>query len=346
MFDTIQEFMLGFFKSSGMADHASQKAMRDFFCVEVKGFAEFIGVNGKLYRYGFVSEDDERTRTLARAMFKDDFQQFQHTVGTIQGVHGWEDVHAPELKVHLKNNAASVVALRKILPAPLLLINATSLSWLRGIYGTVERLNTQWGTTFESWSELNGLALEEDSDARGQTQDDISHINHLLTATTQNALMGCGVEDEMQTELDKLSPILPTILPTIVAHFSKHGRIELIFATIGSLLPYLPPDALYTMLLLYIASSFETNTFSPLPPSADAHADATDRAAFLEHYYDTTTRTLQMDWARLVHHDVNNRTIEQLVQHIPASTVQNIGDFSSLVKDIQDMATPSATQSS
>jgi hypothetical protein len=306
--DTIHEFMQKFFKSSCAAEKAAQKATRDFFCVELRGFAEFIGVNGKLYRYGFVSDDDERTCRLLRALFHDDFQHFRDTVGVLEEVDSWADVHAPELKLHLKNHPDAVVALKKLLPSPLPLINPASLNWLRGIYTTIDRLNSDWDTNFEHWSELRGLELEDDQAARDRTSADISHLNHMLTTTTANALQpqACAMEKPLDTAFRNLPP-----LPTD----SKHGQAELTFATLASLLPDLPHETLYAMLLLYLASSFARNAFAPLPPSAATYADARGRETFLEHYYDTTTRTLQTDWNQLLNPLAHTHTIKQFSPH-------------------------------
>jgi hypothetical protein len=332
MLENIQKFMIDFFNSACAADRASQKAMRDFFCVEVRGFAEFIAVNGKVYRYGFVSGNDERTRMLVRQMFDDDFEKFKDTVGAIEGVDSWEDVHGPELKVHFKNNAASALALKDFLPSPLPIIDNSTINWLRNIYGTVDRINNEWDSTFASWSDMEGMKLEDDAAARDQTQDDISHLTHMLTITTHHMLNdeNCGVEDKIKAAFEKLE------LPSS----PKHGQVEIAFATIASLLPQLPHDTLYTMLLLYLASSLANNTFSPLPSGAKTHSDHKAREAFLEEYYDTTTRSLVHDWEQLVtplsQNGRGRPTTRQLGGHIPASTVKNFEEFEKLVQEIQE----------
>lgn len=55
----------------------SLRKVRDQLQTEMRNGSEFISVNGRLYRYGFVSLNDDRTRELLKRMFSDDLGEFR-----------------------------------------------------------------------------------------------------------------------------------------------------------------------------------------------------------------------------------------------------------------------------
>lgn len=327
--DNIHAFVADFVCASVANEHTSARTVRDFFQVEVKGFSEFIGVNGKVYRYGFVSEDAVRTRTLARALFDNDLNKFRDIVG-MKGMSSWDDLQPAKLKVHLQRNHDAAVALNSsVLPAPLSDVNPPARNWLQGIYENIARLNVDWATDFQRWEDVTFTNTEAQRESvRDATRSDMRNICALLSSSTKSAMMvEMGLKGEVEHLFNELT----------VPHIPDHGEVEVLLATLAAQ-PSSPaaPDTLFTMLLLYLAHSVAHHTFTPLPlgvRTVTSKEAARDRAVFLEHYYDTTTRTVQDDWGRIMG-TVTTAPLDVLVLSIPASTLKNLDEFVALSSTI------------
>lgn len=343
--ERIQTFIIDFFNSTWQQEQCSQKSIRDAFQVEVKGFSEFIPVNGRMYRYGFVSSDDRRTQSLARDMFHDNFQQFEQVVGRISGVSGWDTLRAPELKLHLLRHNQVAIHLKKHLPAPMHIVNTSSRDWLRGVYENIMRLNTDWSTNFSEWTDVEIVDNANEvvrAAIAAQTRDDISAIQNMLRRSTENAMMvDGGVYQDVETMITHVRTHLPHIAPLFQ---TCHGRIELVMAILAADANPRNVDGFYNILLLYLTKF--RHQFSPLPSDAriyTSHEAAVDRAHFLEQYYETAMRSLQSDWASIVSFPPDE-SLPALVRRIPASTIKNYSDFTTLVDKVREKICEHAKQ--
>ena len=332
MLDDIKAFVVGFLTASLAERCVSQKAVREAFRVEVKGFAEFIGINGRTYRYGVVSADDDRTRAIVRKMFDGDFAKFTDAVGRL-GASDWDQLHAPELKIHLlKAGDVSLPA------APLHEVDATARVWLQGIYENVHRLNSDWHTGFGDWSEVEYSDTERQREVvESLTRSDMEDVCRMLTRTTQNVMM---VDGSLGENSDKLFAEVRERLPGLTAQFPAQGQVELVMAALAAGANMI--DEFYAILLLYLARSSARHTFATLPAGAAVHAtEATcvGRARFMEEYYDSITRRLSRDWKRATGTAAHDST-RQLMAQVPASTVKDFKGFGALVAEIREKMVP------
>ena len=335
----IQKFMVNFFAVSARAERDAQAATRELFGVEVRGFSEFIGVNGRQYRYGFVSCDDARTRALARAMFHDNFNEFEEVVGELDGVISWDELRAPELKIHLLAHPEEALALRAYLPAPLHAVNSATRKWVQGVYDNITRLNADWGTEFTEWEQVRYTDTEEQREAvQVMTQDDITDVQHMLVRATALLMKNEDMEEHTKTIMNHIQPHI-TNLVKLMPH---HGHVELIMAALSALTSMWhsqdTADTFYIILLFYLLQSVHKNNFTPLPSDAHVYTPeevAADRALFLEQYYDTNTRSVQTDWNHILGRPTDD-PLNVLVTHFPASTIKSFEEFTSLVNSLVD----------
>lgn len=279
---------------------------------EVKGMSEYISLNGRLYRYGFVSEDDERTRLAARRVSNDDLDAFRQTLD-MPNLKTWDDITGVKLKTHLLNTYNTDVA--NIIPAPVSDLDALTLKWLQGVYTSVHRLNWDWGTQFKSWSDVK---LESPGDAhedalREMTQDDVDDVNDMLKQLTERAL-GCTTTQyrgwkDFERTVEQMYPRLK----------KEHGLNEIAFASLAS-----SPggrqgiDDTYMQLLLYLAHTARTHNFSSLP-QRNLEPNPTDVAEFTRTYY-LTDQSMRRDWGD-----------KEPVTQIPATTTPSLESFRELV---------------
>jgi len=343
----IRTFVVNFLTATQRAERESQRAVRDLFHFEVQGFSEFIAVNGRMYRYGFISSDTVRTRSLARAIFNDNFGEFERTVGHISDVDGWDDLHIsdvdvdrwdnlrpPELKRHLLKHVTAALALQSHLPPPLLHVNTHAREWLHGVYENITRLNSDWGTEFETWDDVVVSDTERERDAvKSATSKDMADIRGMLRDTTQNALMQTP---SVEADVDAMMSHVRTRLPALHAAFPHQGQAELIMATLAAFTTSIP--TFYAILLLYLAKSTNKHHFCKMPQGAQIFTSrelAADRATFLENHYDTEARSVQSDWASAMEvHGPSDEPLNVLVSLIPVSTIKDVRQFASLATSI------------
>lgn len=238
-----------------------QVAVRDALQSELRGMAEFVNVNGRLHRYGFVSRDNQRTRDILRAMFESP-AAFSQAVGL--PVQHWDDIDSAQLKLHLQTSRLS-----HLLPAPLVRVNTDARNWLQSVYLTLHRLNDDWGTRFTSWDEVVG-------DARDATQDDIDKLRGMLMDITTRLLEPLPEPEAWDIQVKPVP---------------GHGIVEVVFAHLARRRGV--PEA-YMLLLRYLAQSAEDGTFTPLPPGKHS-TDKTAIHAFIADFYPSREDFLR-DW--------------------------------------------------
>ena len=264
-----------------------QKAVRDALQSELKGMAEFVNVNGRLYRYGFVSRDNERTRRMLQQMFKTP-ESFGNAINF--PVKTWDDIDSARLKLHFQSSRETVQPL-----APVVHINDDTLSWLKGVYVSLHRLNDHWGTSAKRWDEVvvNADAVRE------VTEDDISTLRNMLLDLTTRVLSSL--------------PVLPKweLKPRDVGH----GVVETVFATLAHTRDV---REVYMLMLRYLARSLLTNTFTPLPPGKHS-TDKTHIREFIDAFY-TTNEEMTRDWGRVPPE-----------HQIPVTTTPSLVEFEKLV---------------
>jgi len=330
----IRTFVVNFLTATQRAERESQRAVRDFFHSEVQGFSEFIAVNGRMYRYGFVSSDTGRTRALARAIFSDNFGEFERAVGHISEVDGWDDLRPPALKLHLLKHATAALTLQRHLPSPLLGVNTSAREWLHGVYENITRLNSDWGTEFETWDDVVVSDTDRGREAvTSATSKDMADIRCMLRDTTQHALMQTPAVD---TDVDAMMSRVRTALPALHTTFPRQGQVELIMATMAALTASIP--TFYAILLLYLAKSTNKHHFCKIPPGVRVFTSrelAAERATFLENHYDTEARSVQSDWAAAMEvHGPSDEPLDVLVSLIPVSTIKDVRQFAALATSI------------
>lgn len=318
----VHEFVLHFVRASTTNDQSAQRKVRDMFQVEVAGFSEFIAVNGKIYRYGFISRDNARTCALARAMVDNDLDRFNDVVGMHLAT--WDALTAAKLKTHLRNNHRAIRALNEILPAPLVEVNDATRAWLRSLYENITRLNAEWNTEYLHWDDVV-LTPDALNTLRRATCRDIEDIQDLLTHATK-LTMTVASEDWIHDLFDQLGRAPPVVgLP--------HGRTEIVFATLASLHPACT-DTFYVMLLMFLAVA--TRPVEALPPGVPSYTGvdtAAERAQFLDTYYEAATRSAHQEWVSVTGQG-GHVPLRVLLNDVPTSSVKNFNHFISLVTDI------------
>ena len=312
----VHDFIQDFLRASAKTDHLAQRKVRDMFQVEVAGFSEFIAVNGKIYRYGFVSRDTSRTCAMVRAMFDNDLERFNEVMGW--RLSSWDDLTAPKLRLHVRNNHQAVRALNDMLPAPMVSINDATRGWLKSVYENIERLNAQCNTGFNHWEDVVLTPAISDACQR-ETGRDIEEVRDILAQATTMAMT--TTDDWIHDLFHQLHQAPPrTNLP--------HGHVEILFATLASFEPACI-ETFYVMLMLFLASSTQTELTVPSYTGEDA---ATERANFLVEYFDTTTRSAQQEWRRVTGQS-RHEPLRVLVKDI-SSSLKNFDHFVSLVNEI------------
>lgn len=328
MENEIEAFIVNFIKTAQAADNTSRRKTRDMFQVEVAGFSEFIAVNGKVYRYGFVSRNDARTCTLVRAMFDNDVQRFNSTTG--MQLQGWSELSAPKLKTHLSTNRDLFCTLRQALPAPIVNIDDSVGEWLQNMYENIGRFNQVMNTSFQTWDEVKAQSTDVEDALRRETARDIDDIRDLLLRATTTALAP-PVEDYARDLIAQVK----RISYEDVAHF-PHGSVELLFACLAAVEPSCS-ETMYAMLLIYLAAAARKHRFVPVPAHLVVYTGletSVSRAEFMERYYSTTPRNAQDEWMRLTG-ETRRQPMHVMMREIPASTLRTFEDFISLVSNIR-----------
>ena len=245
----------------------SQKTVRNALQSEMRGMAEFININGRLYRYGFISSNPARTRQLCKAIFS--YPAIMTAQVHIQ-ITSWDDVDPAKLKLHLQSERA------RIPPPPLLSLDDRTLQWLQGAYTSLLRLNQHWGTRFTSWEDvtLDGVSPEV---LQETTEKDIHALQQMLVILAKTIMTPLRCVEYVQT------PCPPGD--------TGHGRVECVFARMVAHGRDL--EDTYLTMLMYLHNSVEQDTFTPLPPGK--HVVTDDATKFVENFYMSDTERAR-DW--------------------------------------------------
>jgi hypothetical protein len=287
--------------------HESHRTVRNIVQTEIRGCMEFINVNGRLYRYGVVSADNRRTQQCVKALVPS-LDEFNRVFN--MHVQSWDQVTPYKLKSHLQItlNRESY----RMLPAPVVAINAQTLEWLRGVYVSLHRLNSHWGTQFKRWEDV---AIDADSDTHQDvlkeiTQDDIAQLELMMKTLTKHAM---AAVTKTPTNYDDVGCTQHT--------HAQHGMVEMLFARITKLHKR-DTRNMYVMMLLYLAHSYRTHTFSPLPPGKH-HTHGPITREFLDNYY-ASDNELTRYWGG-----------EDPIAQIPMSSIASLSEFEHLTRSLE-----------
>lgn len=238
----IKQFMDDYSRETRARTLDTIRHARETLRVEVRGMSEYIYMDGRIYRYGFVGPDVEHMKRIVSLMMSPD--EFRHTF-QLQV----DDV--AQLKPHLLTNN-TLAGRRDILPAPVVM-NNTTLKWLKGIYTHVTRLNLKWGTHFKTWDHVQ---LEDAQDILEElTRNDMGIVERKLQRLTTAILKSRPSSEDWDGD---------TIQTMVDAFAEVHGVNEIAFATMAANKPD-NVDALYMAFLRYSAHTLEHDTFSRLP---------------------------------------------------------------------------------
>lgn len=236
------------------AEHAdTMKALRqvrDALHVEVRGMSEYIHMDGRIYRYGFVSADMDHTEQLVKKVV---------TPGKFKIVFDMDIQDIAGLKAHLLTH--QLADAQALLPAPVVM-DPSTLAWLKCAYTHVTRLNQHWGTAFKTWDQVR---VEEAQDIlMDLTSQDIHAVTSNLDRLTR-VLLKNPPPSNLQWDEDQLAK-------TIERFRGVHGPHEVVFAALATQTPN-STDAIYMLFLKYSAHALDTNTFAQLPPGKHAKPD-------------------------------------------------------------------------
>ena len=308
----VQDLVFKFVSSLDVdrANHIQQsiRKVRDQLQMEMKKGSEFIGVNGRLYRYGFVSPDDDRTRELVRLMFSDDLGEFQKV---FPGMESWDDVTSLKLRTHLGKGHSTEIS--EMMPVPFNSMDDKSLRWLKGIYLTLPTLNKHWDTEFNSWGDVS-ISKDVIPIIVELTEENTEDLKEILKNLTVHAM----TFDPKETNFDTVKKSMG--IPR--SPEETHGKVELVFAHIASSQDRDPRDV-YLTLLRYLSQSWKNGSFSPLPPGFHRSSSQNENLGrFLSEHY-TSDDQMVRDWGT-----------KDPVEHIPVTTVPSFPEFKSLVESL------------
>lgn len=291
----------------------SLRKVRDQLQTEMRNGSEFISVNGRLYRYGFVSLNDDRTRELLKRMFSDDLGEFREMFFPVES---WDDVTSLKVKSHLQGLKNREKILEK-LPVSFDSVDDQSLRWLKGIYLTLPTLNKHWDTEFESWGDVS-ISDDVHPLIEELTGENMEDLGEMLKNLTSHAL----TFEPRDTNFDKVEEALRVAKKTEKGGKENHGKVELVFARIAASQDRDPQDV-YLLLLRYLSQSLKKGSFSPLPPGFQRSSSQNDDIrSFLEEHY-TSDDQIVRDWGT-----------KDPVKHIPVTTVPSFPEFKSLVQSL------------
>lgn len=283
----------------------SHKTARNLVQGELRGCVEFVNVNGRLYRYGVVSGDQHRTQQCVKALVPS-LDEFNRVFKL--DAKSWDEVSPFLIKNHLQSKV--IREPHKLLPAPVLSMNASTLTWLKGVYVSLHRLNNEWGTRFKTWEDV---VLDPESETQQNllkdiTRDDMAHLESMMKSMTQRAMASVNPSTDYRDVLE------------CARDSATHGKVEMLFACTTKLHGR---DAthMYMLMLLYLARSSESQTFSPLPPGKH-HTHGADTRQFIDNYY-RSDNDLRRDWGE-----------GDPVRKIPLSSVASFSQFLRLVQSV------------
>jgi len=251
MCDLIRDAIFHFITHTIRREMNQDKLKRDVFLNEYIGMSEFIQVQGRIFRHGFVSEHGHRTIALLQHMFSS-FQHFQLVVGPIKQVEEWAQVTPQLLKQQLLRTRLSPKRFKPYLPAPLLEMTPLVVKWLKNVYIHIERLNADWGTQYTDWTEVQLPA--DESKLKVHHENDAARLQTILHQSSEH----CLTLDlsKVKQENDAMFEQVEALLPVATAQFPDCDPDVLICAVLGSLLPD-PQEYshLYLFLSLYSAKN-------------------------------------------------------------------------------------------
>lgn len=209
---------------------AHQRLLRQTRCMH-----EFINLNGRLYRYGFVSADPERTRDMAKQLSGGDLDVF-HTMLHLPAstFNTWDEVEPASLQSALTD----VVATPPPPPPPV-------------VPPSVDHDTRQW-LSCSVHASIKMLKL---------CRQDQREVVQVLDTMADG---GGGATSPPPQDWGLVKDVVTTL-----SGFPQHGRVELAFATMAALSTTKGCVSAYAQMLKYIATTAHTNTFTPLPPGGD-----------------------------------------------------------------------------
>ena len=127
---------------------------------KMKQFKSFINIDGRLYMYGIIDDDDEMTIKNLQMVY-DDVDELNTELGTT--FHNWEDVenmadillHSREARHSLQKRCHDIIPTGS---------EACQLAWLKSVFLTLNELNLELGLaeyTFTQWRRVPLLAIFE-----------------------------------------------------------------------------------------------------------------------------------------------------------------------------------------
>lgn len=264
----------------------SHRVVRTLVQSEIRGCVEFINVNGRLYRYGFISTDTDRSRECVQALTPS-LQEFNRIFKT--HLSSWSEFSPFELKNHLQKNPNPEV--HRLLPAPVPAMNPSTLEWLKGVYVSLHRLNSHWGTHFKQWGDVqvDPRAGTQQQALKGVTEEDMAELQTLMKKLTQHAMAGV---DKPPTNYHDVTNCTHAGAKELK---QTHGVVELLFACITKKHGRDPVN-MYMNMLLYLARSRRKDSFSPLPPGKH-HVHGAETNAFISGFY-SSEKQLERDWGK------------------------------------------------
>lgn len=280
---------------------------RDWLQQQMLSFQEYVYVNGRLYRYGFVSQDLRRVHDLLRQMFQHSIDRFQkRTTLTLDDFRSFCPDHV---------STVPLVIWKTHLPVSLPegRLNQQSLRWLQQEYKLVDQLNAVWRTNFVSWDDVRvDSSSEYIHDAVVQlTNHDTNRLQVLLKRVTKYILNAETQIDQARNQFRnsaKVSNDTDRFLPPLERRFVQVARI-----------PGIEVDTIYVWMLLFAASRFQPLTTTP----NDLHVVRT-QSDFLINFFtnrDFTQYLTCVDLGDDVH------TIQALVHRIPPLTLATPSAF-------------------
>jgi len=242
------------------------RQVRDALHVEVRGMSEYIHMDGRIYRYGFISADPDHTEQLVRGMVSPEEFNIIFNLD-IQDIAG--------LKAHLLTHPLSDVS--ALLPAPVVAMNPETQAWLKCVYTHVTRLNQHWGTTFKTWDHV-----QVDDDVQDilmdLTDQDIHTVMSRLNRLTQVLLKNKPPNSSFEWDTEQIDK-------NIERFKDVHGIHEIVSATLAAQKPN-STDAVYMQFLRYSAHALDTDTFTKLPPGRHRKPD---KQFIIEYIHDTNS---------------------------------------------------------
>lgn len=218
---------------------AQARIVRQMRCMQ-----EFINVNGRLHRYGFVSADEERTRVMAQQLSGGDLRLF-HSI-----------LHLPP---------STFATWEAVDPAALQLARTTTAPPPPVAPPGLDRDTREW---------LQCSALRRVTDTAMVRQSRRDQLDMADVLAKMEGVVG-GTADTYDW------PAVQALASAAAATHHDHGPAELTFAALAALSTTRTHTSVYAQMLKYIATTAHNNTFAPLPPGGGDRTPPDVLRAFL-----------------------------------------------------------------